>query len=149
MDIAKKYRVSRGILLFWCFFIGIGAVAGAVGMFADVTGKALGMTPMLPSFQVLPFADVLFQSFLFPGIALLVVNGIPNLIAATLILRKKDIGIILGGVFGLTLMLWIVIQFVIFEFNFLSTAYFVFGALQLLTGIICYRFKSLSDKQEQ
>ena len=135
-----RYIRARRILVFWCIFIGIGAVAGAIGMFVDISGKTLGMDEMLPYFQVLPFADVLFQNFLFPGIALLIVNGISNLIAAGLMLMKKKLGIILGGLFGFTLMLWICIQFVIFPANFMSTTYFIFGLAQLATGYACYVF---------
>lgn len=56
----------------------------------------MGMEALLQYFQVLPFADVLFQDFLFLGISLLIVNGITNLVAFILILRNKRIGIILG-----------------------------------------------------
>ena len=65
----------------------------------------MGRASMLPYFQVLPFADILFQNYLFPGIALLIVNGLTNLVAALLLLRKKKIGVVLGGVFGVTLMM--------------------------------------------
>lgn len=49
----------------------------------------MGMDAMLPCFQKLPFADVLFSDLLFSGIALLIVNGITNLTAAGLLLAKK------------------------------------------------------------
>ena len=65
----------------------------------------MGMDSMLPYFQVLPFADILFQNYLFPGVALLIVNGLTNLVGALLLLRKKKIGVVLGGVFGVTLMM--------------------------------------------
>lgn len=103
-------------------------------MLAAPDGSALGMQAMLPFFQVLPFADILFCDFVFPGIALVCVNGIPNLIAAALLLAKRKAGLVCGGLFGVTLMLWICIQFVIFEFNFMSTSYFLFGACQAITG---------------
>jgi len=67
------------------------------------------MDAMLPYFQVLPFSDVLFQNFVFSGIALLIVNGLTNLTAFVLIILKKKVGIILGGIFGVTLMIWICI----------------------------------------
>jgi hypothetical protein len=54
-------------------------------------------------------------------------------------LAKKPSGVWLGTLFGITLMLWIVIQFIIFPFNFMSAAYFVFGALQCLTGVLLLR----------
>ena len=136
----KKTRsqVAIGWLLFWTLFIGLGAVAGASGMLLDPSGKAMGMDAMLPYFQVLPLADILFQNYVFSGIALLIVNGLTNLTAAVLLLRKKKIGVILGGVFGITLMLWICIQFVIFPPNFMSTIYFLFGFCQAITGYMAW-----------
>ena len=134
----KRYRLARAWLLFWTLFIGIGAVGGATCMLIKPDGSIMGMDGMLPYFQVLPFADVLFQDFVFSGISLLIVNGISNLSAAVLLFKNKKCGVILGGVFGITLMLWITIQFVIFPFNFMSTSYFVFGALQAITGMFCY-----------
>ncbi len=143
----SRYRVAKGILFFWCMFIGLGAVAGAIGMLSDPTGKAMGMDAMLPFFQVLPFADVLFRNFTFSGIALLIVNGITNLTAAGFLLAKKKIGVVLGGVFGITLMAWIVIQFVIFPANFMPTIYFIFGFAQAVTGyaaLVFYKQENFS-----
>lgn len=50
----SRYSTTRKILIFWTLFIGIGAVAGATGMLADPSGKAMGMDAMLPYFQKLP-----------------------------------------------------------------------------------------------
>lgn len=136
----SRYRVARRWLLFWTLFIGIGAVAGATGMLLDPSGKALGMDAMLPYFQVLPFADILFQNFTFSGVALLVVNGITNLTAAGLLLARRRAGTVLGGLFGVTLMLWIGIQFYMFPLNFMSTIYFVFGFCQAATGYAAWVF---------
>ena len=137
---ASRYNTARRWLIFWTLFIGIGAVGGAVGMLADPSGKAMGMDAMLPYFQVLPFSDMLFRDFVFSGFALLIVNGLTNLTAAALLLRKKKLGVILGGVFGVTLMLWICIQFYMFPFNFMSTAYFIFGFCQAVTGYAAWVF---------
>ena len=135
-----RYNITRKVLIFWCLFIGIGALFGSFGMLIDPTGKAMGMDKMLPYFQVLPFANILFQNFIFSGISLLVVNGITNIVASILLIKKKKLGIILGGFFGITLMLWIIIQFVIFPANFMSTIYFIFGFIQMITGYMCYVF---------
>lgn len=130
----SRFKKARAILIFWTLFIGLGAVSGAAAMLIDPSGKLMGMDAMLPYFKKLPFADVLFKDFVFSGIALLIVNGLTNLVAATLLFLKKKSGIVLGGVFGVTLMLWICIQFYMFPFNFMSTAYFIFGLCQALTG---------------
>lgn len=51
--------------------------------------KTMGMDGMLPYFQVLPFAEVVFQDLAFSGIALFIVNGLTNLAAAGLLLARK------------------------------------------------------------
>ena len=63
-------------------------------MLLDPTGKAMGMDAMLPYFQVLPLAEYLYQDYVFPGIALLLINGLTNLTAAGLLLARKRSGVI-------------------------------------------------------
>ena len=136
----SRFQIARRFLIFWTLFIGIGAVAGALAMLYDPSGKFMGMDVTLPYFQVLPFADRVFQNFTFSGWALLIVNGLTNLTAAGLLLAKKKAGVVLGGVFGVTLMLWICIQFYIFPPNIMSTIYFIFGAAQAATGYAAWVF---------
>lgn len=140
MNYKKQLKGARTALLVWCLFIGIGACAGATGMLSSPDGSALGMQGMLPYFQVLPFAEYLFQDFIFSGFALLTVNGLTNLTASVFIILKKKTGLILGTLFGITLMMWIIIQFIIFPLNFMSTIYFFFGLFQALTGYIAIVF---------
>ena len=109
------------------------------GMIVDPSGKTLHMDGMLPYFQKLPFADVLFRDYTFSGIALLIVNGLTNLTAAALLLMKKKPGVILGGIFGVTLMLWICIQFYMFPPNFMSSIYFIFGLCQAISGYVAWK----------
>ena len=130
----SRFKVARNLLVFWCLFIGIGAVWGAACMLIKPDGSMLQMQSMLPYFQVLPFADVLFQNYIFPGISLLIVNGLTNLTAVGLMFAKRKLGVTLGFCFGITLMLWICIQFAVFPPNPLSTSYFFFGLLQMITG---------------
>ncbi len=141
----SRFKTAGRLLIFWTLFIGIGAIAGAIGMIYDPTGKSMGMHEMLPYFQKLPLADVFFTDLIFPGVALFLVNGAPNIIAAILLLAKKKSGVICGGIFGITLMLWICIQFYMFPANFMSTIYFIFGFLQAATGYAAWVFL----KQEQ
>ena len=140
----SRLKPTRTALLFWCLFIGIGAVVGAVCMFIKPDGSLLQMQNMLPYFKKLPLADILYQNYIFPGVALLIINGLTNLTAAVLLFRKKPLGIRLGMCFGVTLMLWICIQFYMFPFNFLSTVYFIFGMIQFFTGYAALVF----EKQE-
>lgn len=89
MKMKSRYENARRWLIFWTLFIGLGAMGGAAMMLIDPSGKAVGMDGMLPYFQVLPFADVLFQDLYFSGWALLIVNGLTNLTAAGQI-READ-----------------------------------------------------------
>ena len=130
----SRFAAARRLLIFWTLFIGLGAVGGAACMLIDPSGRSVGMDGMLPYFQVLPYADVLFQNLLFSGFALLIVNGLSNLTAAALLFARRKIGAVLGGIFGVTLMLWICIQFCMFPPNFMSTIYFFFGLAQAATG---------------
>lgn len=135
-----RYKKTRKVLIFWCLFVGMCAIFGSIGMFIDPTGNLIKMNEMLPYFDTLPFSNVLFQNYIFPGISLLIVNGLSNSLAAYLLIKNKKIGIILGTIFGFTLMLWITIQFVIFPINILSILYFIIGLLQLITGYMTYVF---------
>lgn len=143
----SRFQIARRILLFWTLFIGVGAVAGSVGMLLDPSGKAMRMDGMLGYFQVLPFAKIVFQDFRFSGIALLIVNGLTNLTAAVLLFKRKKLGVLLGGLFGVTLMLWICIQFYIFPFNFMSTIFFIFGFAQAATGYTAWVFEKQESSQ--
>lgn len=140
-----RYKRVKRILEFWCLFIGLGAIYGSLNMLIDPIGKSLGMDGMLKYFSVLPFSDVLFQDYTFSGISLLIVNGITNITAYMLLLKNKKIGVVLGMVFGITLMLWITIQFIIFPMNILSTMYFIFGLLQFIAGYITYVFYTQNE----
>lgn len=138
--ISVRYKKVKKVLIFLCLFIGIGALYGGLNMLFDPTGKSLKMDELLPYFKTLPFSNILFKNYMFSGISLIVVNGITNLIAAYFLIKNKKIGIILGTIFGFTLMLWIIIQFIIFPMNILSITYFIFGVLQLISGYITYVF---------
>lgn len=136
----SRFKPTRNALVFWCLFIGLGAVFGSTAFILEPSGSILQMEGMLPYFKKLPFADILFQDYLFSGFALLIVNGLTNLLAAGLMFARKKIGVILGMIFGITLMLWICIQFYMFPANPLSTCYFIFGLIQAITGYMAYVF---------
>ena len=132
----KRFKIFRGILLFWCLFIGVGALWGGIAMFIKPDGSLLQMDTLLPYFQVLPFADVLFQDYIFSGVMLILINGVTNIVASILIIRKKRAGFALGTIFGFTLMLWIILQFFLFPINALDIIFFTCGVLQLLCGYV-------------
>lgn len=120
--------------LFWTLFIGIGAVAGA-GMFWFIP-DVMGMKGLLSDMRVLPFASFLFTTTFWPGLFLLVVNGLTQLITAVLILRRRRLAPVATLVCGVILMGWIALQFVIFPTNPYSIAYFLFGAAEAVMAVL-------------
>jgi hypothetical protein len=132
--VKNKLKRLRKIQLFWGFFIGIGAWLGALMMIFEPSGATFGMVGLLPAFQKLPFAEIFFQDFFFPGIALLLVNGLTNTLSVIMIYRRNKYAALSGMICGIILMLWISLQFYIFPLNFMSTLYFIFGILQAVNG---------------
>ena len=48
----SRFQTARKLLIFWTFFIGLGAVAGAAAMLIDPSGSLMGMDVLLPYFLV-------------------------------------------------------------------------------------------------
>ncbi|MEA4824434.1 MAG: hypothetical protein VB111_10015 [Clostridiaceae bacterium] len=132
-------KTLRRWAIFWTLFIGVGALVGGTGMFLDPTGKAMGMDALLPFFTKLPLHELLYQNYIFPGIALIIVNGLTQLFTFVLLLRchRKAPACVTGC--GVILMLWICIQFYMFPMNFMSTIYFIFGLTEAINGIYLNR----------
>jgi uncharacterized membrane protein len=148
MKITTNLKRLRNIQLFWGLFIGIGACFGAAMMIFEPSGVTFRMTEMLPHIQKLPFAEIFFQDFFFPGIALLIVNGLTNTISVILIFRRNKYAPLSGLICGIILMLWITVQFFIFTFNFMSTLYFIFGILQAVNGCLYMKLNANHKKVE-
>ena len=72
----KRAKVFKILILILTAFVGIGAYVGGICMEIKPDGSLLHMEAMLPYFKVLPFSDILFQDYIFSGIALIIVNGI-------------------------------------------------------------------------
>ena len=118
-------------------FIGIGAVGGAVMMWADPSGVSWGGEPMLDLLRAkMPWPDVFFKDFIPSGFALLAVNGIPQLIAAILLFKNHRLAYPAVLVCAIILMLWIVVEWWAWGFNALSNIYFILGLVEVIAAII-------------
>ena len=96
----KRIFLSQGVLQ---IFVGIGAAISGLMLMASPDGSLLGAPPDM--LKGSPFAD-----FLVPGFILFAVNGIGQLVAAFLTLRRRPAAALTGAVFGLGLMIWIFVQ---------------------------------------
>lgn len=129
-------KFLRKLLIFWTFFIGIGAVWGMLMMFISPSGELWGMEPILPMLQVLPWPEIFFTNFIFSGIVLFCVNGATQLLTAVLLLRKNRYATLCALACGIILMAWCAFEWVIFDFNFLTNIYFAFGLLEAINAFL-------------
>lgn len=142
-----KNDTLRKIQIFWSVFIGAGAFLGGAMMFISPSGEMFGMDPMLPLLRRLPFPEIFFNDFIWSGIALIAANGITNVVAFVMLMRRSKYGSLASAVCGIVLMLWIVLQFIVFPINFMSSIYFLFGILQATGGLMLYRRESFKNKR--
>ena len=102
----SRYETARRILVFGRF-LSASAPCGAAMILLDPSGKTMGMDGMLPYFQVLPFAEVVFRIWPFPASPLFIVNGLTNPAAAGLLPARKKGGRSPGGISASPLMLYL------------------------------------------
>ena len=86
-------------------------------------------------FDNFPFHDIFFTSLFWPGLALALVNGVPNIIALALRFagRRKAAytwGVAAGGM----LVVWTAIEMVYMP-NAMSVAYMILGVAQLVASL--------------
>lgn len=137
----KRLKVARIGLLLIVSFISLGAYLGGMAFLIRPDGSILGMQDHLKYFAPLPFSEYLFQDYIFSGIALIIVNGISNSICAYALLKQKRIGYLLGASFGITLMLWISLQFYLFPVNAMDIIFFLLGFIQLIFSLCALIFE--------
>ncbi|WP_075980686.1 hypothetical protein [Bacillus massilinigeriensis] len=125
MNKMKLLPYGTGILL---SFVGIGAVAAGGGFIIDSSGSGLGM-----SVEILENSP--FESFLIPGIFLLILNGIGSLIGAIFAFKNFRYSGISTIILGIIMIIWISIQvFWIGWISWLQPTFLVIGAMELLLG---------------
>lgn len=137
-----KLKVIRGIQLFWAYFIAIGAVIGFGMMVYDPSGVTFQMDPLLPMLRdAFPFLSFMFGDFICPAFALLIVNGITNMVSIYLIHKNSKHDALSGLTCGGILMLWIIVEFYIWGFSGLSVAYGIFALCQIGNAILFIKIR--------
>ncbi len=138
MSVVKQTPLEKWAV-FWFVFTGVSALIG-VGMLW-IAPRQLGMTPLLDLMQKnLPFAEVFFKNFAWPGFFLLLFIGIPHLAGIALASHRADIIAwwLIGS--GAILIGWTALQiFVAFGPNPLSFIYMLIGFTELTLGVLLVR----------
>ena len=131
-------KLCRGFSLFMNWFNGICApLCGGWMMLSALVDLPLSWNDWMPLsiYDPFPFHDVFFTSHFWPGLALLLVNGVSNIVA--LVMRGRgdtDAWITWCTVAGALLVVWTVIELVFIP-NGISLFYFVLGVLQLAAAL--------------
>ena len=130
----------RKFLIVFTLFIAIGAVGGAIMMWVDPSGNGWGGAPMLDLLRAkMPWPDIFFKDFIPSGFALLAVNGLTQLLAAVMLIKKHPNAYWATLACGIILMLWIVLEWWVWGFNPISNLYFVLGLVE--AGASVYAMK--------
>jgi hypothetical protein len=120
---------------------GLGAVAGGLGLALDPSGSSVGMP--LDMLKSTPFS-----TFFMPGIVLLLVIGLGNLVGATASFTRYRYAGDIAIALGFFLIAWILLQVYWFAgFHWLHAMYLVIGLLELTLGWLLR--KELIRKVEQ
>ena len=121
----KKEYLFLGILQ---SVTAIGAIPAGVLFLMDTSGAKMGMNPGF-------LANSPLDSFLLPGLFLLVVNGLLTATGAYMSFTKHRYSGHIGFLLGIILCLWISIQMIwLTETSFLQPAIFVIGFLCAFSG---------------
>ena len=131
-------RVARALLIVVSILNGLaGLVCGALFLVAP-DGRFLQAGALLPVVKTLPLAGVFFQDFFWIGIAMLLVLGVPNAIAAVMLLRHSASQYVASLVAGALLLAWTGFEMV-FMFNGAAVGYFTIGVLSVLCSLYLIR----------
>ena len=110
-------------------FIGVGAVAGGLGLALDPSGEGLGIP--LELLEETPFA-----TFLIPGIVLFVVNGLGSLAGAVVSFARHRYAGETAIALGTFLIAWLLVQGYWFAgFHWLHWLYLGLGIAELVLGL--------------
>lgn len=121
------YRYMATALL---LLTGVNAVIAGAMFIVDPSGEKMGMTTSY-------LAHSPFKTFLIPGIILLIVNGVLNMVAGIAVIKKYNRYGLLILLQGLLLSGWIIIQVILVkDINVLHLVMLLVGIVLLATGFV-------------
>ena len=131
-------RVARGFLIIVSILNGLAGLICGVLLLAAPDGRLLQAGALLPVIKTLPLAGVFFQDFVWIGIAMLLVLGLPNAVAAVLLLRRSARQYAASLVAGILLLAWTGFE-MIFMFNGAALGYFTVGVVSVVCSLYLLR----------
>jgi hypothetical protein len=128
-------RISRGFLMIVSILNGVmGTVCAALLLFAP-DGRFLGMGVLLPVIGMFPLASVFFRDFFWIGLVMLLALGLPNLVAAGMLIRRSEQQYLATLVAGILLLLWCGFE-LFYMFNVAAVGFCVVGVVSVLASAL-------------
>jgi hypothetical protein len=126
--LTRKSKGLANVLGVLQAFIGLGAVAGGLGLALEPSGANLGIPLEL-------LENSPFSSYLVPGIVLLSVNGFGSLLGAAASFMRQPYAGETAMALGVFLVTWIMLQVYWFAgIHWLHALYFGLGLLEFVLG---------------
>ena len=121
----KKFYYILGALQ---AFTAIGAIPAGYGLLMDTTGQGVGMSTKLLENSPL-------DSFLLPGLFLLLINGFAHLVGAYMSFSRNRYAGYAGIILGILLTMWIIIQVVWISLSsVLQPLFLLIGLINIYLG---------------
>lgn len=131
-------RLARGYLIAISILNGLSGLVCGVMFLIRPDGSLLQAGALLPVIQRLPLASVFFRDFTWIGIAMLIVLGIPNTLAAVMLLRRSERQYVATMAAAFLLLAWTGFE-LIFMYNAPALGYFVVGVLSVSASALLLR----------
>jgi hypothetical protein len=132
--------IARVIAITLLLLIGINAICAGLLFILSPDGALLGLSKSLLQYSP-------FQDYLIPGIVLLIVNGIFNIIVAFLTIGSKAHYNLLISIQGILLVGWIFVQiYMLHEFNNLHFIMLIIGIILMVSGMVINPKKTNGSK---
>ena len=122
------------------WLIAVGALNGLAGLVCGVLliarpdGSLLMATALLPVVRALPFANVFFRDLFWIGAAMILVLGVPDLVATAMLVRRNTRQYQVALAAAVLLMFWTVFE-LIFMFNVAAFGYFVVAIISAICAL--------------
>lgn len=127
-------RAARPFLIVVSVLNGVSGLVCGVLFVAAPDGHLLQAGVLLTIIQRLPLASVFFQDFLWIGIAMLLVLGIPNTVASVMLLRRDTQQYRVALAAAVLLLCWTGFE-LIFMYNGAALGYFIVGLVSGLASL--------------
>ena len=127
-------KVARAWLIAISVLNGLAGLVCGVLLIARPDGRLLAATALLPVIGKLPLASIFFRDMFWIGVAMILALGVPNVLAAVMLIRRnaRQYQVALGA--AVILMCWCAFE-LIYMFNGAAIGYFGVAIVSALCAV--------------